>query len=72
MAVGSNIAMTAGRLDASGVWDLEDEEALASAQLLIKQHYERTTKISKVECPLFFSLKSDGSWRQKVENGKSD
>ena len=33
----ANIATTAGRLESSGVWDLEDEEALAAAQLLIKQ-----------------------------------
>jgi hypothetical protein len=32
-----NLAMTAGRLDAGGVWDLEDEEALAAAQTLIQQ-----------------------------------
>ena len=27
----ANLAMTAGRLDAGGVWDLEDEEALSAA-----------------------------------------
>jgi hypothetical protein len=31
----SNLAMAAGRLDAGGVWDLEDGEALAAAQRLI-------------------------------------
>jgi hypothetical protein len=30
--------MTAGRLDAGGVWDLEDEEALASVRELLTQH----------------------------------
>ena len=34
----ANLAMTAGRLDASGIWDLEDEEALAAAMILIEQH----------------------------------
>ena len=34
----SNLAMTAGRLDSGGVWDLEDEEALAAARTLIKQY----------------------------------
>jgi len=34
----ANLAMTAGRLDAGGVWDLEDEEALAAARTLIEQH----------------------------------
>jgi hypothetical protein len=32
----SNVAMAAGRLDAGGVWDLEDDEALAAARLLLK------------------------------------
>ncbi len=36
----ANLAMTAGRLDAGGVWDLEDEEALASAMKLIEQYSE--------------------------------
>jgi hypothetical protein len=36
----ANLAMTAGRLDAGGVWDLEDVEALAAAQTLIEQHAE--------------------------------
>ncbi len=36
----ANIAMMAGKLEASGVWDLEDDEALAAATLLIKQHSE--------------------------------
>ena len=36
----ANLAMTAGRLDSSGVWDLEDEEALAAAKSLIDQHSE--------------------------------
>lgn len=36
----ANLAMTAGRLDASGVWDLEDEEALAAARTLIDQYSE--------------------------------
>jgi hypothetical protein len=34
----ANLATTAGRLDAGGVWDLEDEEALAAAKTLIEQH----------------------------------
>jgi hypothetical protein len=34
----ANLAMTAGRLDPGGVWDLEDEEALAAAKTLISQH----------------------------------
>ena len=33
----ANLAMTAGRLDAGGVWDLEDEEALDAANALIEQ-----------------------------------
>lgn len=33
----ANLAMTAGRLDAGGIWDLEDDEALAAARTLIEQ-----------------------------------
>ena len=29
--------MTAGRLDVGGVWDLEDEEALAAIRVLLSQ-----------------------------------
>lgn len=36
----ANLAMTAGRMDPGGVWDLEDEEALDAANSLIKQHSE--------------------------------
>jgi len=36
----ANLAMTAGRMDPGGVWDLEDEEALAAARTLIDQHSE--------------------------------
>jgi hypothetical protein len=39
----ANLAMTAGRLDSGGVWDLEDEEALAAAKTLIDQYAEPTT-----------------------------
>ncbi|MEK6260713.1 MAG: hypothetical protein AABP62_19100 [Planctomycetota bacterium] len=34
----ANLAMTAGRLEAGGVWDLEDEEALVAARTLLAQH----------------------------------
>jgi hypothetical protein len=33
----ANLAMTAGRMDAGGVWDLEDDEALAAARQLVAQ-----------------------------------
>jgi hypothetical protein len=36
----SNLAMAAGRLDAGGVWDLEDDEALAAARLLLRHQTE--------------------------------
>ncbi len=36
----ANLAMTAGRLDPGGVWDLEDEEALQAARTLIQQYSE--------------------------------
>lgn len=31
----ANLAATAGRLDAGGVWELEDDEALAAARQLV-------------------------------------
>ena len=34
----ANLAMAAGRTDAGAVWDLEDGEALAAAQLLLERH----------------------------------
>jgi hypothetical protein len=40
----ANVAMTAGRLDAGAVWDLEDEEALAAARELLAQ-YRRAESI---------------------------
>ena len=33
----ANVAMTAARLDAGGIWDLEDEEALAAIHALLSQ-----------------------------------
>lgn len=36
----ANLAMTAGRMDPGGVWDLEDAEALAAAKSLIEQSTE--------------------------------
>jgi hypothetical protein len=36
----ANVAMTAGRLEAGAVWDLEDEEALSAARELLAQYTE--------------------------------
>ena len=36
----SNLAMAAGRLDAGGVWDLEEDEALAAARRLLNDRAE--------------------------------
>jgi hypothetical protein len=36
----ANLAMAAGRTESSGVWDLEDEEALVAAQRLLERHRE--------------------------------
>lgn len=33
----ANLAMTAGRIDAGGVWDLEDGEALAAARTVLAE-----------------------------------
>jgi hypothetical protein len=42
----ANLATTAGRVEASGVWDLEDEEALAAATTLIEQQAESETSVA--------------------------
>jgi hypothetical protein len=34
----ANLATTAGRMDAGGVWELEDREALAAARTLIGEY----------------------------------
>jgi hypothetical protein len=36
----SNLATAAGRLDPGGVWDLEDEEGLAAARVLLSHREE--------------------------------
>ena len=41
----ANVAMAAGRLDAGGVWDLEDEEALEAARNLLRQYTQRPTQL---------------------------
>lgn len=43
----ANLAMTAGRLDSGGVWDLEDMEALAAAKSLIEQHAEGKPEVAE-------------------------
>ena len=43
----ANLVMTAGRLDAGGVWDLEDEEALEAANHLIEQHADAQRAVAK-------------------------
>lgn len=42
----ANLATAAGRLDAGGVWDLEDDEALAAARELIGQHAELAAEVA--------------------------
>jgi hypothetical protein len=43
----ANLAMTAGRLDSGGVWDLEDVEALAAAKTLIEQSSEGEPEVAE-------------------------
>lgn len=43
----ANLATTAGRLDAGGVWDLEDEEALSAARTLIEQYSEIQLEVAE-------------------------
>ena len=47
----ANLAMTAGRLDAGGVWDLEDEEALVAARELIGRHAASATEVAPCATP---------------------
>src|SRR5205809_3877890 len=44
----ANLAMTAGRLDPGGVWDLEDEEALVAATTLIEQYSEVGSEVAEL------------------------
>ena len=37
----ANLAMSAGRTEASGVWDLEDDEALSAARRLLERRHEQ-------------------------------
>jgi hypothetical protein len=37
----ANLAMAAGRTEASGVWDVEDSEALEAAQHLLERHRQQ-------------------------------
>lgn len=41
----ANLAMVAGRMDASGLWDMEDDEALVAARVLIEQHSAVTAEV---------------------------
>jgi hypothetical protein len=43
----ANLAMTAGRLDAGGVWDLADEEALVAAKALIDQYAQTDSVVAE-------------------------
>ena len=42
----ANLATTAGRVDAGGVWDLEDSEAFSAVNILIEQQSESQSKIA--------------------------
>ena len=43
----ANLATTAGRLDAGGVWDLDDNEALEAANTLIEQESEALAEVGE-------------------------
>lgn len=40
----ANLAMLAGRMDAGGVWDLEDAEALEAIRAFIREDAERNAE----------------------------
>lgn len=48
----ANVAMTAGKLDSGGVWDLEDAEALAAIRMLIDQYADRTEAVGEATSAL--------------------
>ena len=48
----ANLATTAGRLDPGGVWDLEDEEALAAARTLVKLSSIPSTRKIRTSSPV--------------------
>ena len=43
----ANLAMTAGRLDSGGVWDLKVADALEAAGTLIEQHSEAKPEVAE-------------------------
>jgi hypothetical protein len=47
----ANVAMSAGRLDPGGVWDLEDAEALAAAKTLIGQYSQVDAEMARTVAP---------------------
>jgi hypothetical protein len=42
----ANLAMTAGRMNAGGVWDLEDDEALLAARTLIAEYSQIDSNVT--------------------------
>ena len=42
----ANLATTAGRIEDGGVWDLEDDEALAAARTLIAEYKDLATDVA--------------------------
>jgi hypothetical protein len=44
----ANLAMTAGRLDPGGVWDLEDQEALTAATTLIAHYSPVASAVAEI------------------------
>jgi hypothetical protein len=52
-----NLAMSAGRTEASGVWDLEDSEALAAAQRLLERRHQQVLSKSMMRCGVGFGAK---------------
>jgi hypothetical protein len=44
----ANLAMTGGRFDPGGVWDLEDDDALTAARALIEQYSQMESAVAEV------------------------
>ena len=65
----ANLAMTAGRLDAGGVWDLEDDEALSAARTLIAQYSEINSKVAEPDAAPGLGRLTDSAPHDGVAGG---
>src|SRR5438034_1344208 len=68
----ANLAMMAGRIDAGGVWDLEDDEALSAARTLIEQYSEIGPDAAEPLCGLESSSRRQGPGRRSHRRDENE